>query len=168
MSSLRIHSCPGKFAAPRLRLAVPPVRSSVPVGSSPARDPKTTIWRIGTSILNEFRPTLLPSHPRCGATCFPGGRRTCLSAGRQRTKGGSALTRYGSSFRLSLRSSEHGKSVCVLRLVAQAENAVTLGGGWRLYSARISVLYSLGFVVAGAPVSGQGSTCFRWGRITCT
>ena len=56
-----------------------------------------------------IRPTPWPSDHRSGETCFSGGRLTCLSAGRQRTKGGSALTRDGSNFRSSLRSSEHGK-----------------------------------------------------------
>jgi hypothetical protein len=153
--------------------------------------------------------------------------------------GGRTLTptRDGSSFRSSLRSSEHGKSVCVLRLGPQADNAVTLGEGdgfilsaasahhlsfsrtttheggsaptrrgssfslplrlrtywstkglpalvqvsaaiqpiepshtgivWRLYSARISVLYSLGFVGAGTPASTAGKRLIFGGGGTC-
>jgi hypothetical protein len=36
---------------------------------------------------------------------------------------------------------------------------------WRLYSARISVLYSLGFVVAGTPAfAGEATPDFRGGQ----
>jgi hypothetical protein len=61
-------------------------------------------------------------------------------------------TRDGSSFRSSLRSSEHGKSVCVLRLGPQADNAVTLGEGDGFIHVRW----------VGAPVFQPDDNARRW------
>jgi hypothetical protein len=83
------------------------------------------------------------------------GRRTCLSAGRQRTK----VVQHLRGVVVA--------SVCHYEFIGDTKGLpalVQVSAGcpgiepsqsrivWRLYSARISVLYSLGFVGAGAPV----------------
>ena len=137
---------------------------------------------VTLSRVNSLKTPMACSAPHCGPFCWSlisaetNSCRQIMPVFQREGKPRRWFSTYEmySSFRSSLRFSElchHDIGTWKERLrpsvLAAGRQRRHSGGGWRLYSVRITGAVSLGFARAGAPVFQEGHTCFLRRGFAC-
>ena len=137
---------------------------------------------VTLSRVNSLKTPMACSAPHCGPFCWPlisaetNSRRQIMPVFQRESKPRRWFSTYEmcSSFRSSLRFSElrhHDFGIWKERLrpsvLAEGRQCRHSGGGWRLYSVRITGAVLSWFRQGGAPVFQKGHTCFPRRGFAC-